>query len=79
MHYSLFNYPGWLVHGRALFEKHYNKQLDVTNYSTNYQVKGILECEMLCLEDGVQCLAANVYYDDQEHYDCHLINDLPET
>jgi len=33
---------------------------------------------MLCLENGVQCLVANIYYCYQQHYHCHLINDLPE-
>lgn len=67
--------------GVRLFDKFYQQKL-VVNNATTYPVKGVLDCEALCLELSDSCQAVNVIY-SEGHYFCEVFTmasvDLSES
>ena len=59
------------VDAMCIFQKYYQQKLAI-NGTTTYAVKGVLDCEKLCLELADSCLAVNVIYKDG-NYICDVI------
>ncbi len=62
--------------GKALYEKHFNKQLKNADVFAVHIVKGIMDCEKLCQKKGA-CIAANVI-ENNGRLNCELIATLSD-
>ena len=58
-----------------LFEKHYNRKIE-GNITASIPVKGVLDCDKLCLGMDADCLAVNVIYTKHE-YICDVMATFP--
>ncbi|KAK2168963.1 hypothetical protein LSH36_13g23027 [Paralvinella palmiformis] len=68
-----------LVSGDCLFKKYYGYNLDieVTKISVTQSVRGVLQCEKLCLESNDRFTAANIIFIRANLYSCELYSKLP--
>ena len=66
------------IQSSSLFEKHFDWKIsDPVLVLSVHHVRGVMQCEKLCLELSPECVAANVIHFKGTQYSCEILKALP--